>query len=110
MDSSSLLSISTPHFEAIFMLGLEDLADTVENVDAEVRLTDGTRWSVTFLTLGEISRIMDRWGKTGENLNGWYFQCADLVIVKEAGVHAMVKALRGIIDAGGPDGVLVRLD
>lgn len=92
------------------MLGEDDRAETVENVDAEIKLPDGTRWSVTFMTLREISRIMDRWSETGENQGGRYFQCPDLVIVREAGVSAMVGALEGILAMGGPDGILRRLD
>jgi len=36
------------------MLGADNDKESVENVDAEIVLADGSRWSVTFLTLGEI--------------------------------------------------------
>lgn len=109
MDGSPLHIMRTPQFEILFMLGAEDNAETVENVDAEITLPDGTRWSATFMTLHEISRIMDRWSKTGENLGGKYFQCSDLVITREAGLPAMVGAVQGILDSGGPQGILDRL-
>lgn len=92
------------------MLGSEDRVEAVENVDAEVTLTDGSRWSVTFMTLREVSRIMDRWVETGENLSGLYFQCPDLVIMRDGGLPAMVGALHGILESGGPEGILGKLD
>ncbi|MEU7058685.1 hypothetical protein [Streptomyces sp. NPDC046197] len=110
MGSNLFHVVRNPQFTALFMLGADDQAETVENVDAELRLPDGTRWSATFMTLGEISRVMNRWKETGENFGGSYFQCPDLVILPEGGVEAMVKSLHGIMAAGSPEGVLGRLE
>jgi hypothetical protein len=110
MGNSPFKIIKTPRFRVQFILGGDDDPDTVENIDAVVTARDRTRWSVTFLTLGEISRIMDRWADTGEALGGHFFQCPDLVIVREGGLDAMVKALEGIFDEGGPGGTLPRLN
>jgi hypothetical protein len=49
---------------------------------------------------------MDRWAGTGENRSGQYFQCPDLVIVREGGISAMTLALEGIFVDGGPGGIL----
>jgi hypothetical protein len=109
-ESGAFHVVTEPDFAAVFMLGAEDRADTVENVDAQLRLPDGTRWSASFMTLGAISAVMDRWRETGECLNGAFFQVHDLVIVPERGVNAMVQAFRGILSEGGPQGVLPPLD
>jgi hypothetical protein len=88
------------------MLGAEDDKETVENVDAELRLPDGTRWSATFMTLRAIEQVMNRWTETGECSGGAYFQCPDLVIIPKGGLAAMLDSFKGIVDSGGPEGVL----
>ncbi|MFB7617088.1 hypothetical protein [Kitasatospora sp. NPDC056181] len=109
-SADPLHQVSTPRFDAVFMLGADDTVESVENVDAELILPDGRRWSATFMTLDEISRVMGRWRGTGEALGGRYFHCDDLVIVREAGVQAMVDVFAGILDEGDPDDVLRRLE
>ncbi|MFJ5711106.1 hypothetical protein [Streptomyces sp. NPDC093105] len=80
----------TPHFTALFMLGGEDEEATVDNVDVEVTLDDGTRYSGTVLTVAALQRWMD--GGTDEY--EWLkFQCPDLVITRYAGVPAMMRVL-----------------
>lgn len=96
-------------FTALFMLGGDDGAETVDNVDAELRLPDGTRWSATIMTLGAIDQVMNRWKETGEYGGGVFFQCSDLVIVPLSGVAAMVESLRAIVEEG-PQGVLSKLE
>ncbi|MCM2421725.1 hypothetical protein [Streptomyces sp. RKAG293] len=95
-----LHAVTTPHFDVVFMLGGGDDPETVANVDAEVTLRDGSRWSATFLTMEEIARILERWSITGESLGGRYFHCPDLVIIRDPGVPAMVGVLREIFDKG----------
>jgi hypothetical protein len=109
MDSNGMYLVEEAQFRALFRLGEGDHPDVVENVDAELHLPDGSRWSATFMTLAEIARIMDRWRETGEDFGAGYFHCVDLVIVSKGGVVSMVNAFRGIIESGGPDGVLGRL-
>lgn len=110
MASSPLHVVETSQFKALFMLGADDRVETVENVDAEVTLPDGTRWSATIMTLLEIERIMMHWADTGENLGGAYFQCPDLVIVRTGGIPGMIKALEAVLESGGPQGILGNLD
>ncbi|WP_345365414.1 hypothetical protein [Actinoallomurus liliacearum] len=99
----------TDQFRAVFMLGAEDEVDSVENVDVEVYLSDGTRWSATFMTMREIEKIMDRWRSSGENSGGRYFRSGDLVIVREAGISAMVQTMESALADGGPYSILTPL-
>ncbi|TDC50152.1 hypothetical protein E1258_26650 [Micromonospora sp. KC207] len=110
MANSPLTKVQLNGAEAAFMLGAADDADTVENVDVEVTLDDGSRWSATFLTLAEIRRLMERWEATGECFSGAYFQCADLVIVGQGGIAAAADLLRQLVDSGRIREVLVRID
>jgi hypothetical protein len=43
------------------------------NVDVELRLADGSRWSATVFTLAEVDRVMRSWEASGEALGGRYF-------------------------------------
>ncbi|MDY0812636.1 hypothetical protein, partial [Kitasatospora purpeofusca] len=86
MESNSFPVTRGVQFEAVFKLEAGEQAETVENVDAEVTASDGTRWSATFMTLSEVARIMDRRTFTGESKGGQYFQCPDLVIVRSGGI------------------------
>ncbi|MEU5685600.1 hypothetical protein [Streptomyces venezuelae] len=110
MESDPHLLVEDDRFTALFLLGADDRAEDVENADAELRLPDGTRWSATFMTLREIAAVMDRWKRTGEAAGGAFFQCPDLVVVPTGGVAAMTTAFRAIVDEGGPEGVLPRLE
>lgn len=102
-------TVTTPRFGLRFTMGADDDAATVENIDAVI-IVGSKRWSVTFLTLREIRRLMDRWSSTGEAAGGHFFQCRDLVIVREPGIGSMTRAVEGLFDEGGPEGVLPELD
>ncbi|MEV0774633.1 hypothetical protein ACIBLA_35330 [Streptomyces sp. NPDC050433] len=96
--------------EMFFLPGPDKALDEVCNVDAEVLLPDGSRWSATIFTVAEVERLMTRWTDTGEALNGRYFWCSDGLIVKEPGVLPMAKVIMGLLDNGEFHQVLQRLD
>jgi hypothetical protein len=100
MDDNSLLRLKLRDAEVIFMLGADNDKESVENVDAEIVLADGSRWSVTFLTLDEIGRIMARWAHSGECKSGAYFRVPDLVISRRPGIANMMAAVEDLIDHG----------
>ncbi|MFD7658040.1 hypothetical protein ACFV4N_29055 [Actinosynnema sp. NPDC059797] len=110
MANNPIHRVDGRQFSAIFMLGAEDDRETVENVDAELILPDGTRWSVTFMTLRAIEQVMSRWKETGEYFSGAYFHCPDLVIIPKGGLTVMLDSFEKIIDSGRPEGVLQFLD
>jgi hypothetical protein len=103
-----MLRLKLRDAEVIFMLGDDDDKESVENVDAEIVLANGSRWSVTFLTLDEIGRIMARWAHSGESKSGAYFRVPDLVISKKPGIGNMMAAVEDLIDHG-VEGTLNRL-
>ncbi|MBT0772816.1 hypothetical protein KIH74_27995 [Kineosporia sp. J2-2] len=110
MVNAPLHRVPGEGFSAVFMLGADDDPATVDNIDAELVLPTGARWSATFMTPTAIRRVLDSWAETGENSGGSWFQCPDLVIVPEGGLDAMTDAFRGILRAGGPEGVLGSLE
>ncbi|MFC9894695.1 hypothetical protein ACFVMC_13485 [Nocardia sp. NPDC127579] len=103
--------VQTTSFDARFIISADADPERVENVDVEVRLTDGSRWSATMFTVAEVQRLMARWSQTGECGGGAYFWCRDGVIVGDPGVRAMTAVLIGLHDDDdGLTAVLQRLD
>jgi hypothetical protein len=80
----------------------------VENVDVEVRLADGSRWTATVFTVAEVGRLMARWADSGESLGGRYFWCSDGLVVRDAGVTAITGVLSGLLDNGDFTSILRR--
>ncbi|WP_146755468.1 hypothetical protein [Micromonospora saelicesensis] len=93
-----------------FMAGQDDEPETADNIDAHLCLADGTRRYATFMTTGEIARLLQRWAGTGEVGGGRYFWCSDLVIIPRPGVEAMVAALGEMIRSGDVDVMLSKLE
>ncbi|RAJ70604.1 hypothetical protein K377_07886 [Streptomyces sp. PsTaAH-137] len=72
----------------------------MSDVDVEVRLRDGSRWSATIRTVGHVETLMKRWAVSGEALGGRYFWCSDGLIVRDAGISNMTQVLTGLIENG----------
>nr|WSX78563.1 hypothetical protein OH826_34760 [Streptomyces sp. NBC_00899] len=102
--------VRTDRFVASFLPSAGEDLDAVCNVDVEVRLTDGSRWSATVFTVAEVQRLMERWAQTGEEAGGRYFWCSDGLIVRKAGVADMTEAINGALDEGDFEQILQRLD
>ena len=108
--ASEITRVDIGSAELTLLVGKGEVAERVENVDAYVRLVDGSRWSATVISLPEIARIMERWRATGEYLGGRYFTCPDLVIVREGGIANIIDAFKEIMRTGGPEGILQRVE
>jgi len=94
----------------ILHLGVGDDPATVGNVDVEVILDDGSRWGATLLTIAEIERLMARWRLSGEAQGGAYFQCRDLVVIRDPGTEAIVELIGAMITADEIRSAFVELD
>ncbi|MDX3105601.1 hypothetical protein [Nonomuraea angiospora] len=95
--------ISKPSFEMLIPRWEGCAPETADQADATITLSDGTRRSATFMTLGVVSKIMDRWRDTGECLSGRYFWCSDLVVIREPGFDSMIAAVQDVIATGEID-------
>ncbi|QRP43418.1 hypothetical protein [Amycolatopsis sp. FDAARGOS 1241] len=76
-----------------FVIGGGERPETVENVEAEVRLPDGSRWSATIFTVAEVQCLLTRWAGTGKYGRGSYFCYSDSLIVRDPGVTGLTRAL-----------------
>ncbi|MBW8799133.1 MAG: hypothetical protein JF597_37890 [Streptomyces sp.] len=103
--------METADFSVTYVLGLEDDADTVEDVDAVIRARDGKGWTATFMTPRKIAEVMDHRSTTGECAGGLYLRIPDLVVIREGGLDAMTRALVDLFGEYGLDtDVLPRFD
>ncbi|MEU6074293.1 hypothetical protein [Micromonospora sp. NPDC047074] len=110
MGGESVFRARHEDSEIIIMLGGDDDVEVLDDVDVEVILGDGSRWSATFLSIDAIQRLMVRWKVTGECLNGAFFQCRDLVIVEQRGLAAMIDLAGRLIDTGELQYTFMRID
>ncbi|MEU0446602.1 hypothetical protein [Streptomyces tendae] len=102
--------VRTEQFEAAFLPDAGEELETVDDIDVEVRLPDGSRWSATICTVAQVKVLMKRWAKSGEALGGHYFWCSDGLIVRDAGISNMTRVLAGLIETGEFTQILQRLD
>lgn len=72
--------VHTEHFEAAFLPDADEDLDAVTDIDVEVQLRDGSRWSASMCTVGHVETLMERWAASGEALGGRYFWCSDGLI------------------------------
>jgi len=106
----SFYRIRTSVLDVTFMIGGGERPEAVENVDAEVRLPDGSRWSATIFTLAEVERLMSNWARTGEYGGGSHFWCFDGIVVRHPGVDNMTAALADLHQSGNLRNALNCLD
>ncbi|MGW2860264.1 hypothetical protein [Streptomyces sp. NPDC001205] len=97
-------------FDALFLPGPDEALDEVCNVDVEVHLPDGSRWSATVFTLAEVDRLMKRWEETGEAAGGQCFWCSDGLVVRAPGISGMVTVISELLQSGEFDGAFHRLN
>ncbi|WP_051801465.1 hypothetical protein [Streptomyces sp. NRRL F-525] len=102
--------VRAEEFDALFLPGPDESLDEVCNVDVEVHLPDGSRWSATIFTLAEVDRLMKRWEETEEAAGGKYFWCSNGLVVRAPGIPGMVTVIADLLRSREFDGAFHRLD
>jgi hypothetical protein len=102
--------VRTEHLEAAYLPNAGEDLEAVNNVDVFVDLNDGTHWSATIITLGQVRAVMARWAESGEALGGRYFWCSDGLIVRDPGIGNMARVINGLMETGEFTQILHRLD
>lgn len=80
------------------------------NVDVEVALADGRRFSATAFTLRNVSRVMENFASAGECAGGLYFWCRDLVILPDVSIPTIERVVRSLLESGTLHEVFLALD
>ncbi len=89
--------VAEPTFELLIPRWEGHDPETQREADVTIILPNGTRYHATFMTLDTIAAVMRRGENTGENLNGDYFWCSDLVVIRRPGIPAIIEAVRHLI-------------
>ncbi|MEU2854563.1 hypothetical protein ABZ658_23045 [Streptomyces syringium] len=102
--------VRTEAFEASFLPSPDEDLNLVCNVDVFVDLQDGSRWTATLFTVGEVERLMDVWAESGEALGGRFFWVSDGLIVRDPGVESMSQVIAGLIETDEFSTVFQRIE
>ncbi|MEU2295968.1 hypothetical protein ABZ584_00970 [Streptomyces antibioticus] len=92
-------------YEILFVPDADTPLDEIDDVDMWVIFDDGERWSGTVYTLDVVHRNMDARRDSGECLGGRYFYVWDGLIVRDAGIDAMVEVVDELVRTGDFRGV-----
>lgn len=71
-----------------------------ENTDVKVTFSDRTVWMATFFTYKNIQTLREKNKKTGECMNGTYFQASDMVLIDILSRDQIVEVIEYLIDNG----------
>lgn len=82
----------------------------VDNADGSVTLEDGSKWAFTLLTYQELGRLLLRRRYTGENLDGKYFTCPDLLLMSNPGALEAFAAVCDLVKRGAHSSVFTRVE
>ena len=86
------------NFRMTLLNASADLFD--DNVDAEVELADGRKFSCTFFTLFNIRSLMSIYKTSGECCNGRYFWALDMILVEDLRLQTLEATIADMIVRG----------
>lgn len=75
----------------------QDLNLVNDNVDVEVFLDNGKRYTATFFTIENIISILNKYKETKECCNGLYFWASDMIIVESLIDKIINKTIQDLI-------------
>ncbi|VYT90689.1 hypothetical protein [Metakosakonia massiliensis] len=71
-----------------------------DNVDVEVLLDNGDKYTATFFTLTNIHYLFENNKKTGECHNGLYFWAANMILVKSLSEGIIKEVIYDLLKTG----------
>ncbi|MFF2755214.1 hypothetical protein ACFVR1_15855 [Psychrobacillus sp. NPDC058041] len=78
------------------------------NTDVKVTLPDRSVWMATFFTYKNIQNLREKNEKTGECMNGTYFQASDMVLIDIASRERIVEVIKYLTDSGEFESVFTK--
>ena len=100
-EDDYLHKINEKDYHVIVYTGSNPLNDQDDNVDVEIMMNDGKRYSGTIFTLKNIKSIMEKDKQAGECGHGLYFGgCKDMVIVETLNYEVIAKVIRSVYKEG----------
>lgn len=71
-----------------------------DNVDVEVKLSDGTRYGATFYTPKNITTLLERYKNSGECRNGLYIWSSGMIIIRLLTPETIRETINDMLDSG----------
>ena len=71
-----------------------------DNVDVEITLSDGRRFSATFITRKNIDTLFQRYSNSGECASGLYFWIRDMIIVSLLSENTINRTIDSLLQTG----------
>ncbi|MEV7006269.1 hypothetical protein [Streptosporangium sp. NPDC051022] len=105
-----MLHFDEGEFTVDFPIGGPELDDLelVDDVDVFVTLRDGTSWLGVFISLAKLASSMKVRAESGELRGGLYHWESGLVIMRQAGVSAILEAIRDMVAEGDVEEHLIK--
>lgn len=70
------------------------------NTDVILEFDNGERWSATFFTYSNISKLVDKNRETGECLSGKYFWARDMILIDKISRERIEGVIKHLISEG----------
>jgi hypothetical protein len=88
----------------------QNMNEEDDNVDVEIVMNNGERYSGTIFTLKNIETLMKEYKQTGECCKGLFFGgCKDLVIVERLNFEVIANIVESVFKEGEIETVFSRL-
>jgi hypothetical protein len=101
---------SNQKYELTIFAGADGLDPFDDNVDVEVALADGSRWSATFFTVANVEKLFEKNRGTGECRHGLYFWASDMILVRKLDRETITETIDGLLEGGEFTRAFGRLD
>ena len=91
-------------------IGCDSWNSCDDNVDVEIELADGRRYSATFFTLQNIHSLMEKNKTTGECAGGIYMWSSNMILVDNLRQETIRRTIVGLLEEGELDAACCRLE
>lgn len=71
-----------------------------DNIDVEVQFKNGERYGATFFTPENLRNLMTRHAHTGEDTQGLYLRCSDMVVVRDLYQETIEEIVAAMVASG----------
>jgi len=110
-DNIAYYVVTEDKYQLIIYQNVTEMSSSLNgNLDIEVIMNDGKRYSATLFTLENIKELMDGHSQSGENNNGTYLWCLDMVIIKDLSIYTICEVVKSIIDSRDLSSIFYALD
>jgi len=101
VENGVYIVIPKDYYKIAVLIGSDlSLNSLDDNVDVEVRYSDGRLFTATFFTLQNVKTLFEKNKITGECGGGLYYFCIDMILVESLSVDVIVETVENLIKEG----------